>query len=106
MAKFVSGPGSKIPGGGGRVRLLLFGMRDLMRSDEVEAELVSRMKNVQSALPGSDLEVKKSSTRTRVKVIRGSDFDEANTGDLSRALDLSGGRRGVQQKSRKPKRGA
>ena len=97
---------SKIPGGGGEVKLNSPGMRDLLRSNEVRAELVGRMAKVQSALPGSKLEALESRTRIRVKVIRGSDFDEANTGDLSRALDLAGGRRGTQVKSRKPKRGA
>ena len=97
---------SKIPGGGGKVQLNSPGMRDLLRSNEVRAELVGRMAKVQSALPGSKLEAMESRTRIRVKVIRGSDFDEANTGDLSRALDLAGGRRGTQVKTRKPKRGA
>ena len=85
---------SQIPGGGGKVKLNSKGIRDLLRSNEVRADLVNRMRRVQSALPGSALEVMNSRTRIRVKVERGSDFDEANTGDLSRALDLAGGRRG------------
>jgi hypothetical protein len=97
---------SKIPGGGGEVKLNSQGMRDLLRSNEIRADLVNRMSKVQSALPGSKLVAMESRTRIRVKVERGSDFDEANTGDLSRALDLSGGRRGTQVKTRKPKRGA
>jgi hypothetical protein len=36
-------------------------------------------------------------------VARGSDFDEANTGELSRALDLAGGKRGIKVKTNKPK---
>jgi len=36
-------------------------------------------------------------------VARGSDFDEANTGELSRALDLAGGQRGFKVKTNKPK---
>lgn len=97
---------SKIPGGGGEVKLDSQGMRDLLRSNEIRADLVNRMSKVQSALPGSKLVAMESRTRIRVKVERGSDFDEANTGDLSRALDLSGGRRGTQVRTRKPKRGA
>lgn len=97
---------SKIPGGGGEVKLNSQGMRDLLRSNEIRADLVNRMSKVQSALPGSKLVAMESRTRIRVKVERGSDFDEANTGDLSRALDLSGGRRGTQVRTRKPKRGA
>lgn len=86
--------GSAIPGGGGHVKLNSQGMRDLLKSNEIRANLVTRMSKVQSALPGSKLEVMESRTRVRVKVERGSDFDEANTGDLSKALDLAGGRRG------------
>ena len=97
---------SKIPGGGGEVKLDNSGMRDLLRSPEIETELTQRMRRVQAALPGSDLYVTRSRTRVAVKVRRGSDFDEANTGDLSRALDMAGGRRGTQVKTRKPKRGA
>ena len=97
---------SKIPGGGGEVQLNSKGMRDLLKSNEIRAELVERMIKVQAALPGSKMDVQTSPTRLRVKVIRGSDYDEANTGDLSRALDLAGGRRGTQVKTRKPKRGA
>ena len=97
---------SKIPGGGGKVQLNSPGMRELLKSDEIRAELVGRMARVQSALPGSKLEAMESRTRIRVKVIRGSDFDEANTGDLSRALDLAGGRRGDFTKAQLAKRRA
>lgn len=97
---------SKIPGGGGHVKLNFKGMRQLLRSDDLAKMLEKRMRKVQDALPGSELEIGRSPTRVRVKVIRGSDFDEANTGDLSRALDLAGGQRGTQVKTRKPKRGA
>lgn len=97
---------SKIPGGGGKVKLNFKGMRELLRSDDLGKMLEKRMRKVQAALPGSELEISKSPTRVRVKVIRGSDYEEANTGDLSRALDLAGGERGTQVKTRKPKRGA
>ena len=96
---------SKIPGGQGEVKLNFKGMRQLLRSDDLGSMLEKRMRKVQAALPGSKLEVTKSPTRVRVKVIRGSDYEEANTGDLSRALDLAGGERGTQVKTRKPKRG-
>ena len=96
---------SKIPGGQGKVKLNFKGMRELLRSDDLGKMLEKRMRKVQAALPGSDLEVSKSPTRVRVKVIRGSDYEEANTGALSRALDLAGGQRGTQVKTRKPKRG-
>jgi hypothetical protein len=97
---------SKIPGRDGKVTLNRSGMRELLRSNEIRATLVMRMLPVQSALPGSKLEVVMRPTRVAVKVARGSDFEEANTGALSRALDLSGGRRGVKVKTPKPKRGA
>jgi hypothetical protein len=96
---------SKIPGGQGEVKLNFKGMRELLRSDDLGKMLEKRMRKVQAALPGSELEISKSPTRVRVKVMRGSDYEEANTGDLSRALDLAGGERGTQVKTRKPKRG-
>lgn len=96
---------SKIPGGQGEVKLNFKGMRQLLRSDDLGKMLEKRMRKVQAALPGSELEVAKSPTRVRVKVLRGSDYEEANTGALSRALDLAGGQRGTQVKTRKPKRG-
>ena len=88
------------------VKLISQGIREMLRSPEVERELTNRMKRVQAALPGSQIYSTESRTRVAVKVARGSDFDEANTGDLSRALDLSGGRRGTKVKTMKPKRGA
>lgn len=94
---------SKIPGGGGEVKLISKGMRELLKSPEVTANLRNRMKRVQGALPGSNLEVMNTSTRVRVKVERGSDFDEANTGELSRALDLAGGLRGDFTKAMRAK---
>lgn len=97
---------SKIPGGGGHVKLNFNGMRDLMRSPEIMAMLRNRMQSVQAAVPGSMLQEVTRRSRAAVKVVHGSDFDEANTGDLSRALDLAGGRRGTQVKTQKPKRGA
>ena len=95
---------SKIPGGGGEVTLNRKGMGELLRSQAIASELRTRMRRVQSALPGSELEVLTGGRRARAKVIRGSDFDEANTGDLARALDLSGGQRGYKIKTNKPRR--
>lgn len=90
-----------------RVQLISKGIREMLRSAEVERELVVRMQRVEAALGyGAKLYTTKSSTRVAVKVAKGSDFDEANTGELSRALDLSGGRRGTKVKTMKPKRGA
>ena len=94
---------SKIPGGGGEVKLNFKGIGELLRSPEIASELRKRMIRVQSAVPGSDLEVIRSGRRARAKVSRGSDFDEANTGTLSRALDLAGGERGYKVKSNKPR---
>ena len=81
------------------------GIREMLKSSEIENDLVSRMRKVQAALPGSELEATQNFARTRVKVARGSDFDEANTGALSKALDLAGGRRGTRVKTPKPRRG-
>lgn len=94
---------SKIPGGGGEVKLDFKGMRQLLKSAEIEAELRKRMGKVQGALPGSEMRVSRSPTRVRVRVARGSDYEEANTGELSRALNLSGGRRGTKNVRPKPK---
>lgn len=88
--------GSAIPGGGGHVKLDSAGMRELLKSQPIRAELVTRMARVQASLPGSTLEANNTRTRVRVLVKRGSDFDEANTGDLSKALDLAGGSRGTK----------
>jgi hypothetical protein len=87
---------SKIPGGGGTVKLNFKGMGELLKSNEIGNMLVMRMSKVQAALPGSTLERKMRPTRIAYIVRRGSDFDEANTGDLSRALDLAGGQRGTR----------
>ncbi len=95
---------SKIPGGGGEVKLNRKGVGDLLRSAEIEGELRKRMRRVQSALPGSELYTT-TNRRARAVVARGSDFDEANTGELARALDLSGGERGYKVKTNKPKPG-
>ena len=94
---------SKIPGGGGEVKLNFKGMGELLRSPEIANDLRQRMTRVQAAVPGSELQVLRSGRRARAKVINGSDFDEANTGNLSRALDLSGGDRGYKVKTNKPK---
>jgi hypothetical protein len=96
---------SKIPGGGGEVKLNYKGIGEMMRSKEVADELESRMRRVQSAIPGSVLQVNTNGKRARAKVINGSDFDEANTGELSRALDLAGGKRGNKVKTNKPRSG-
>lgn len=93
---------SPIPGGGGYVELNFRGMGQLLRSEEIAGELRSRMRRVQAAVPGSELEVTRGGRRARAKVLRGSDFEEANTGALSRALDLAGGQRGYRKKTRKP----
>lgn len=77
-----------------KVELNSKGIREMLKSQAVENELTRRMKRVQSALPGSELESTITRTRVRVKVMRGSDFEESNTGELSRALDLAGGLRG------------
>ena len=95
---------SKIPGGGGEVKLNFKGMGELLRSPAIASELRTRMRRVQSAVPGSQLDVLTSGRRARAKVSRGSDFDEANTGTLSRALDLAGGQRGYKVKTNKPRR--
>ena len=94
---------SKIPGGGGEVKLNFKGMGELLRSPAIASELRTRMRRVQAAVPGSELDVVTSGRRARAKVSRGSDFDEANTGTLSRALDLAGGQRGNKVKTNKPK---
>jgi hypothetical protein len=94
---------SKIPGGGGEVKLNFKGMGELLRSPAIATELRTRMRRVQAAVPGSELDVVTSGRRARAKVSRGSDFDEANTGTLSRALDLAGGERGYKVKTNKPK---
>jgi uncharacterized protein involved in exopolysaccharide biosynthesis len=96
--------GSLIPGTkGDRVALDFKGMRDLMRGPEVQAELEERMARVQAALPGSEMRVSSGKVRARAVVARGSDFEEANTGELSKALDLAGGQRGVRVKTNKPR---
>ncbi len=93
---------SRIPGmPGGYVQLNFKGMGELLRSQGITNILAGRMRRVQSALPGSQFQVLRNGRRARVKVIRGSDFDEANTGELSRALDLAGGQRGYKVKTRK-----
>ena len=94
---------SKIPGGGGEVKLNFKGMGELLRSPAIASELRTRMRRVQAAVPGSELEVLTRGRRARAKVVRGSDFDEANTGTLSRALDLAGGQRGYKVKTNKPR---
>lgn len=89
---------SKIPGRDGRVYLNYQGMRELLKSDAIKQMLEQRMRAVQAALPGSEMSAINRPSRVAVKVTHGSDYDEANTGDLSRALDLSGGLRGTKAK--------
>lgn len=86
------------------VKLNFKGMGELLRSPEMGQILAERMARVQAALPGSIMEIRPRRTRVAAIVKRGSDFDEANTGDLSRALDLAGGQRGTQVVTRKSRR--
>jgi hypothetical protein len=97
---------SMIPGGGGYVVKDERGMRELLLSQGVADLLADRMARVQIALPGSKLYVTRGprgGKRARAVVSRGSDFEEANTGELSRALDLAGGKRGYKKRTNKPK---
>ena len=94
---------SKIPGGG-KVTLNRKGMGELLKSRAIAMELYSRMQRVQSALPGSEIVGKIGKARAKVQVWRGSDYEEANTGELSRALDLAGGRRGDKTMNQLAKR--
>lgn len=82
-----------------KVKLDNMGMKDLLESAEIESELTMRMAAVESALPGSEMETVRRGRRVQVRVKRGSDYEEANTGELSRALDLAGGQRGYKWKS-------
>jgi hypothetical protein len=95
---------SKIPGGGGTVKLNFKGMGELLKSDAIRSMLEERMARVQSALPGSTLESKIRKSRVVAIVKKGSDFEEANTGALSRALDLAGGERGTRTRLKKTSR--
>ena len=102
---------SKIPNGGGTVKLDFKGMNQLMRSFQIESMLRERMAKVQAAVPGSDMQMRRRPSRSAVVVVFGSDYDEANTGQLSRALDFAGGLRGTKKafgsaaRSAKAKRG-
>ncbi len=77
-----------------RIELDTEGMRELLESAAIESELVERMGAVQDQLPDSYMEVVKAGRRVQVRVFRGSDYEEANTGELSAALDAAGGQRG------------
>lgn len=79
-------------------------MGELLKSPEIQSMLRERMAPVQASVPGSQLEIVVGRSRARAKVINGSDYDEANTGELSRALDASGGQRGTNVVSNKPTR--
>lgn len=83
-----------------KIKLDNAGMRELLESAAIESELVSRMAAVESALPGSEIQVVRRGRRVQVRVVRGSDFEEANTGELSRALDAAGGSRGNRWKTK------
>jgi hypothetical protein len=96
--------GSPIPNGGGKVVLNFKGMGELLRSEAMGSILLERMARVQAAVPGSKLETRKRRSRIAAIVQNGSDYDEANTGTLSRALDLAGGERGIKIKLSKPRR--
>jgi hypothetical protein len=87
-----------------KVKLNFKGMGELLRSSEMGDMLAERMARVQAALPGSIMEIRPRRSRISAVVKRGSDFDEANTGDLSRALDLAGGQRGTQVVTKKSRR--
>lgn len=93
---------SKIPGGKGYVELHRRNFREVLKQPAIEDELHKRMQRVQTALPGSEMRTS-NRNRARVLVARGSDYDEANTGELSRALDLAGGQRGYKKKRAKPR---
>lgn len=94
----------KIPQSNSYFELNYKGMGELLKSYEIQQMLRNRMAPVQAAVPGSELEVVVGRSRARAKVIKGSDYDEANTGELSRALDNSGGTRGTNVVSNKPTR--
>lgn len=94
---------SKIPGGGGEVRLDFKGMSKLLRSSEVRTELRVRMARVAAVFPDAIMQ-DRTSSRARVVVYRfKTDREEAETGDLARALLKAKGQRGIQVKTRKPK---
>jgi hypothetical protein len=80
------------------VKLNYKGMGEMLKSIQVQAMLRERMQPVATSV-GSTVEVSVGRTRARAKVAKGSDYDEANTGALSRALDLSGGSRGTHIKN-------
>lgn len=90
-----------IPGGGGYVELNRAGIGELLKSPAIQSMLRERMANVQAAVPDSTLEVVVGRSRARAKVIKGSDREEANTGELSRALDNAGGSRGDRKTKNK-----
>jgi hypothetical protein len=66
-------------------------MRQLLKSAQIENMLASRMGRVQSALPGSELKTAQRPTRVVAQVWFGSKLTEADSGQLRRALPLSGG---------------
>lgn len=88
---------SKIPNGGGTVKLNFKGMGELLKSTEIESMLRERMAKVAGALDGAELTTRIRRSRVVAVVKKGSDYEEADTGDLSRALDLAGGQRGTKK---------
>lgn len=81
-----------IPGQpGSYVQLNNKGMRELLKSSNIENMLASRMARVQSALSGSELKTAQRPTRVVAQVWFGSKLTEADSGQLRRALPLSGG---------------
>ena len=84
-----------------KVKLNSQGMRELLRSSAIEQMLVNRMTRAQAMLPGSELAVGRSVTRVRVRLHYGGTFEEAKTGNLSRALDATGGARGTKNVRKK-----
>lgn len=94
----------KIPNSDSYIELDYKGMGELLKSQAIQNMLRKRMTNVQEAIPGSELDVVVGRNRARAKVKFGSDYDEANTGQLSQALDLAGGQRGTNVISNKPTR--
>lgn len=91
---------SQIPGGGGYVKLNSKGIIELLKSSGVEAELRKRMGVVQGAVAGSEIESRQGPRRVSVRVKHGNVYQEAKTGNLSRALDMAGGIRGRSKRGK------
>jgi len=89
-----------------RIEINREGIRDLLNSDEVRADLTSRMERVESAAIASapigatgehrdSIHIEQATTdRAAVRVVADSDHSlgvEARTGHMARALDAAGG---------------